>query len=117
MAGNVVAIPVLIPNGQSLSAAINVGGSALVGLQMPAAAWDAAGITFVVSADGGSNFLPLCDKAGTEVALTVTFGKFIALDTATFGGILLVKVRSGTSATPVNQTADRTLQLVTREEF
>ncbi|MFX8992063.1 hypothetical protein ABTN16_19290, partial [Acinetobacter baumannii] len=55
--------------------------------------------------------------AGTETTLTVAAGQYIALDPVLWRGVNLIKVRSGTSASPVNQSAAATLTLVARRLF
>lgn len=110
-----VVIPVLIASGGSLSAAINLGGLELVGVAMPAA-WDAANITFVGLSADGSTYGKVQNEAGTELTITSPAAQlYIALSQAVTGvvrGLGSIKVRSGTAALPVNQTANRTLWLV-----
>lgn len=103
----------LIASGTALSAAVPLGAKQLVGIAMPAA-WDAAALTFQVSADGGTTWLEMTTSAGAAVSFTVAGGQFIAIDPAIWRGINMLKLRSGTSGAPVNQTADRTLTLVTK---
>lgn len=102
-----------VANGTALSAEVDLGAKALVGIAMPAA-WTAAAMTFQVSADGGATWLELTTTAGAAVNYTVANGQFIAVDPAQWKGINAVKVRSGTSGVPVNQGADRTIGLVVR---
>lgn len=101
----------LILSGASLSAAIPLGAKTLHGIAMPAA-WDAATLSFQVSIDG-SVFLEL-QSVSAVVNPPAAAGQFIALDPAIFRGFNIIKVRSGTVGAAVNQTADRTLTLVTR---
>lgn len=103
---------VSIPNGGSLSAAVNVPqGLTLVGIQM-SAAWTAAAITFQGSVDG-SVFQDMFNAAGTEVSVTTAAGRFVALDPGVYQSFVKqIKVRSGTSGAAVNQAAQRDLYLV-----
>lgn len=101
-----------IASGTSLSAAISLGPNTLVGIGMPAG-WDAAAMSFQVTLDG-TTFLDLFDETGAEYAPTVTLGQYITLDPSVFAGVVQIKVRSGTTGTPVNQLADRVISLVTR---
>jgi len=108
-----------IANGASLSGAIDmnrirssaegVGGHGihLAAIQMPSA-WTAANITFQGSVDG-STYYDLYDMYGTEILVTAAASRMIALDLTMFAGINFVKIRSGTTATPVNQGADRAI--------
>jgi len=100
---------VAIANGASLSDPIDLTGLVLVGLQMPSA-WTAAAITFQASADGTTyaDFY----SAGSELSLTVSASQFIRLDSSIMLSARWWKVRSGTSGTPVNQGAARTIMAV-----
>lgn len=106
-------ITVTIANGASLSGAAGLGrGVSLVGIVMPAA-WTAAALTFQGSADS-TNFFDLYD-AGTELNIGAGASRYIQVDPAKTDSLMALKVRSGTSGTPVNQGADRTITLVVRD--
>lgn len=101
-----------IASGQSLSPGVNLDGLHLCGIRMPAG-WDAAGISLQVSYDG-QVWRDLYDVSGA-VAIPAGANQHIALELARFVGIGgWIKVRSGTAGAPVNQTADRAVELVTR---
>lgn len=100
-----------IAAGAALSGAIACGQKTLCGIQMPAA-WTAANITFQTSVDG-TTWSELHDPAGNAVQIvSPAASEYRALDTGIFTGLLYLKVRSGTAATPVNQVAAAPLQLV-----
>lgn len=101
----------VIANGASLSGLFYVGDGRLVGVQMPAA-WTAASLSFQTSQDG-TNFFDLYDNAGNEVVVTASASRQIVLDG--FDSGIWMKVRSGTSGTPVNQGAARTLTMTVRK--
>ena len=103
---------VSIASGESLSGAIYLGGIRLFGLVMPST-WTTANLTFQVSVDG-TTYQNLYDGDGTEVQVTTAAGYTHTLDPALFAAIPFVKVRSGTSGTPVNQGGDRTIGLILR---
>jgi hypothetical protein len=103
---------VTISTGSSLSPGVDLDGLTLVAIVMPST-WDGTTITFQVSPNG-TDWYNLHDAAGSEVALTVGPSRYIQLDWQRFLGIRYLRIRSGTAATPVNQTATRTLHLVTR---
>lgn len=110
---NIETVTVTIANGASLSDEADVGeGRVLVGILMPAA-WTAASMTFQAGAVSGA-LGNLYDEYGTEVEYTVDASRYVAVDIPTFASARYVKVRSGTSGTPVNQAAERTITLVTR---
>lgn len=104
--------PVTIANGTSLSAEIDIGANALVGIAMPAA-WTAADLTFQVSADGGATWLEL-QSTSAAIDFKAAAGQFVAVDPTALRGFNALKLRSGTSSVPVSQGADRILTLVGR---
>jgi hypothetical protein len=111
------ATTVVIAAAASVSSSINLAGGRrqLVGIQMPAA-WDAASLTFAVSADGVT-FVPL-HWDGAEYTILAAGGADASLgaslEPSAFAGWPFVRVRSGTVAVPVNQAAARTLVVLTR---
>ena len=106
-------IPATIANGQALTTALNLGGLHLFGIVVPAA-WTAASLTFQMSHDGGATWLNVYDASGSEVTATAGASRYIALDAVVFAPLTLIKVRSGTSGSPVNQGQDTDLQLLLR---
>jgi hypothetical protein len=112
MAIGITAVSATITSGGSLSAATPLGDGILTGIAM-SAGWDAAAMTFQVSADGGATWGEM-QSISAVVSYTVAAAQYIAIDPALWRGINMIKVRSGTSGSPVNQSADRVLTLVTR---
>lgn len=104
-----------IASGASLSDAIDIGAKELVAIVMPDA-WTTAGITFQATVDN-TNYLDVHDAAGDEVTvLSPTADDYIILSFAGVKGLGKIKLRSGTSATPVNQGAEREITLVLKNE-
>lgn len=102
-----------VPNGAALSEAIDLRGYEPLAVQMPAA-WTAAGLSFEVS-DDGVNFADLYNTSG-EYTLTVATDRAVALSTPNeLSGFQFIKVRSGTTGTPVNQGADRLIKILCKE--
>lgn len=108
-------VQVVIASGATgLSAAVNLKGRTPVAIQMPAD-WVDADLTFQASLDGGTTYYNLYDEDGTEVTVKADDDRVIALSTlANFWHGGWIKIRSGTSGTPVDQTSSRTLILATR---
>jgi hypothetical protein len=102
----------VIAAGTSLSAATPLGAGVLTGIVMPAV-WTAAGLTFQVSADGGTTWYELQDGTGAAVGYTVSAGIAFNVDPYLWGGFNMLRVRSGTSGSPVNQVAAATILLQT----
>lgn len=100
-----------ILSGASLSSAIDLSAGRLSRIAIPAS-WTTANLTFQTSADN-STFNDLYDSYGTEYTVTVGgASRAIVIPLADFIGVRYLKIRSGTTGTPVNQGADRILTLV-----
>jgi hypothetical protein len=109
--GYPVSSTIQITSGTSITASVDLDRTVLAGIILPAT-WDTAALTFQASVDG-TTFFDLYDGT-TERSLTTAgvLGKAISLDSAAWLPWRYIKLRSGTAATPVNQTATRTLTLV-----
>ncbi len=104
---------VVIANGASASAALDLGGLHLAAIAMPAV-WTAAALSLQTSFDGVTWF-DVFNSDGTELLLTVLASQYILLDfTKTIALGQMVRLRSGTSAAPVVQGGARTLSVVSR---
>lgn len=99
-----------IAAGASLSDAIDIEGTALVGIVMPSV-WTAANITLQMSHDD-TTFNNVYDETGTEKTITASTSRYILLNPADFFGCDSLKIRSGTAGTPVNQVAAASVILV-----
>lgn len=110
-------IQAAIPNSGSISIGIHVAGK-LSAIQIPPA-WTAAAITFQASQDGltyydvydGAN-ATTTERTIASANIPTTGGRFLPLDLVDWIGVNYVKIRSGTSAAPVNQGAERVIILV-----
>lgn len=105
-------LPVTIPNGESLTDVINLRDQPVVAIQMPSA-WTTADLTFQGSNDG-TNFFDVYTLDGDEYTVAAAASRYIVLSPFEFQWARYIKIRSGTSASPVNQGATRTLVVVTR---
>lgn len=104
---------VTIAINESLSGAADLDQYTLAAVVLPAA-WTAAALTFQVTYDG-TNYFDLSDYFDGEVTVSSTIAvasKAISLRPSQFLRVAGVKVRSGTSGTPVNQAAARIITLV-----
>jgi len=104
-----VPISEIIPAAASQTGNIRLGNLVLDTILVPSA-WDTANITFLVSQDG-TNFFPLFDAAGNEVVLTAAAGRAIRFPPYFRIGFPFLRVRSGTNAVPVSQTAARAIEI------
>lgn len=112
---NFVHKPVTIGTGATgLSDGVACRGMVLLGVAFPAA-WTAASITFQVSFDGGITYNDLYDEDNNEITWSGAGASKTLLAggaTALIGGMTHLKVRSGVTATPVAQAAERSLTLM-----
>jgi hypothetical protein len=117
-------IPVTIAAGQSLSNGALAGDQVVSAIIVPSG-WTAAALTFTVSDDDGKTFNSLYDDGGAEISITSAVmtaaaamnpGR-ISVDPSAYAGVTLLKLRSGTSASPVNQVSAVTLYVITRKYY
>lgn len=99
-----------IANGASLSGIVDLGSNDLVGIIMPSA-WTAANLTFQFSIDG-TNFYDAYSATAELSSTAAAASRMISINAANYDMGRYIKIRSGTSATPVNQAADRILTLI-----
>lgn len=121
--GNPASLTFTIANGASLSAGVDMKGCTPARILInPAgtgsAAWTTANLTFQGSEDG-SVYGNVHDEFGTEVGVTVPTGadaamKMIVVSPSAWWSWRYLKVRSGTSASAVNQGAARTIKVICR---
>lgn len=97
-----------IANGAFLSDILNVWPCQASAIVMPAA-WTAASLTFQGSMDG-VNFFDLYNDSGTEYEIPALVSQSIILNVPL--SFPYLKVRSGTTGTPVNQGAARSVSLI-----
>lgn len=91
-----------IANGASLSSAVDIDGSALVGIVVPAT-FTGTSLTFQMSHDD-TTYSNLYDETGTEVTVTISTSRYIRLNPSDWMGCDALKVRSGTSGSPTTQS-------------
>lgn len=96
----------VIASGQSLSDAFPLGGRRFVKIQSPDIT--SATLSFQVQVYPGGDFQDLYDDAGNELTVGSAFTTARTFDMPWLAGLFAVKIRSGTSGSPVNQGADRT---------
>lgn len=100
-----------IANNASLSdASEDLHGVFCLAVVMPGT-WTAASLTFQASIDGVTFTDMYYD--GAEYAVVVAASQYVVLDAKDFVGIRYLKIRSGTTGSPVNQGGARTLTVVT----
>lgn len=81
---------------------------------MPAV-WNGTAITLQASDEKGGTYKNVYDTGGTEISLTVANNRVIvptAAIQAALASLKHIKIRSGSSATPVNQQDDRSIKII-----
>lgn len=101
--------------GQSNTPVVDLHNRTLLGIIMPAG-WDAAALNLEVSVDASTWVTHVYDLAGVALGswASFTLGGAYALDPLSMLPYQYIRLRSGTAASPVNQTAQRNFTLVTR---
>lgn len=107
------ALPITISSGSSLTSTINLAGLRLFSIVMPSS-WTAANLTFQMSPDGGTTWVNMRDQNGNEIVAVADVSYGIILNPTQFSSVQYLRIRSGTAASPVAQSADRSLQLILR---
>ena len=113
MIGSLPSLPtVTIANGAALSGAVDLVSQNVIGISTPAA-WTAASITFAVSQDNAT-FNPLYYQGAEFTLPEAGASRQITIDPTALLPWRYVKVRSGTSGTPVNQGQSTVITLLTK---
>jgi len=102
-----------ITNGTSLSAGVNLNGCTPARVILPSA-WTTANLTFQLSSDGGTTYNDLYDEYGAEISVVAAASRHVRLNPGDWFSLNHMKIRSGTSASAVNQGANRTIIVVCR---
>ena len=120
-----ISVPLIIDASEAVTDEyVDLHGLLLCGIHMPDT-WTTANITFqgapsqgasTGSTDEPDTFNDMYDASGTEVTVTAAASRYINLDPASYAGARFLKIRSGTTGTPVNQAAARTVVLELRPE-
>lgn len=111
---------VLIRSGQSLSDPIDIEGFNVIGIIIPYD-WGTANITFQAAPLDGPIFYDVFQASGDEFSLVAVPGKYIPIGSqidydsgsnSPLARLNNLRIRSGTSAAPVNQSAQQVIGLV-----
>lgn len=102
-----VSIPI---NTSIMATGLDLLGCTPAAIEMPSA-WTTANITVSASSTLAGTYKDVYDEYGSEVTITAAASRFIRLNPADWWSHRFIKLRSGTSGTPVTQTAARTLTI------
>lgn len=118
-------IGVQIPPNESLSGGIDLAAHNLFAIEMPEA-WAGTTITFQAKASPRDSDHPgvgdpnpedwdnVYDSAGNELTVVVAAGRVVT-DIPELAPLRYIRLRSGTSAAPVNQNPARQIRLICKE--
>jgi len=105
-------LAVVIESGKNITDAFTLPQGTYPAAIVTPSSWTAADLTFQGKA--GIVYRNLFDDDGNEITVTAAASRMIILPPDLFRTVNIMKIRSGTSGTPVNQAADRTLTLILR---
>ena len=105
---------IVIPKGASVSGVIDLTNTAMLGFVTPDA-WTTAALNIEVSNDG-TNWSSAYDSYGSQVGSVATpiVASRYAVDVTSMLPWVYARFRSGTSASPVTQGAERTFKVIKR---
>jgi hypothetical protein len=86
----------VIASGDTASGEVDLGGTVIVGLQIPTA-FTGTTLKFSVSTASGGTFQTLTDGAGNDVSKTIASSKYVGIDPTLLRGMRFVKVVSGST--------------------
>lgn len=107
------AVPAVIASGASLTELIDLGGLRLFGIDMPPS-WSTANLTLQSLGSDGT-WRDVKDENGSEIVISAAASAAIRFrDPTLFASLTTIRLRSGTSSTPVVQVIDRSVSLILR---
>lgn len=115
-----------IPPNQALTGEIDLGSNKLFAIEFPST-WAGTSITFQAKTQGQpaagdtspddlETWKNVYDDAGTEVTVTCAANRIVGLDATALelSSLRWIRIRSGTSASPVNQNPAKPLKLIVK---
>ena len=102
-------LPAVIANGGTVSAEVDLIGTSVCGMVLPAA-FSGTSVTFQTAIALGGTYQPLYDSTNTQVSIPVTQARNYSLNPATFAAWRYIRVVSSTA-----EGAERTVTLVCRQ--
>lgn len=104
----------LTTDATGLTSELDLKGKELCGILVSSSDWTAASITLMTATVSGGTFYPVHSSSG-EVSRTGAGETYFTLNEEEVRGLRFIKVRSGTSGTPVPQAAARELYVFSRD--
>ncbi len=88
-------VPVVVANGQQISATLYTGGFGVVGIFLPAALTSTT-LTFLGCATSGGTFLPVYNSSGL-VSYTVAQGRYVSINSLDLQGLAYIQINMGSA--------------------
>lgn len=120
-------IGVEIPNNQSISGSVDLGNLQICAIEMPTT-WAGTKISFLSKShrekgdntqDNIEDWNDVYNDAGTEVSLTVAGNRIVGISAQVMmdalRGLRYIRIRSGVTGTPVNQSPAKVIRLICKE--
>lgn len=125
MTGGVGVISADIPNNESLSGAFDLGGNSLIAIEFPTNWGGGTQITFQSKVKRTEDLNPnngqavefwrnVYDAAGNELIVTCGANRIVT-DIPELAPLRFLRIRSGTSTTPVPQSPGKSLRLIVKQ--
>jgi len=96
---------------ESLSSVVALDNLVMVAIQMPDE-WDAATLTFQASTDEQGPFTDMVNASGAAMEAQAAASQWVAFLPTDFCSVRYLKIRSGTAAAAIAQSANRVLRVV-----
>lgn len=120
MTGGISVIGAEINNNEAISGSVDLGGFSLIALEMPEL-WAGTQVTFQckaersqTSAESIEDWDNVYDSAGNELTVTVAANRVVT-DIPELAPLRFIRIRSGTSTTPVNQSPSKQIRIICKQ--
>lgn len=100
-----------IPAGESISNTIDIDKRGLQAIVIPSS-WTKAAISFQMAIEEGGDYVDVFFSTGEEVKFFPDASKAYVISPSVLEGLRFIKIRSGSSATPVIQVSTANIKLI-----
>ena len=101
---------ITIADGETVSAAVDIGGSTLIGFNLPAGL-EGTAISFQASTSEGGTYFGVYDVSGNIISFTIAASRYVSFDYDSLRAVRYIKLVAGTS-----QTGDVEIGLILKAE-
>ncbi|MBI9073398.1 MAG: hypothetical protein JEY94_17480 [Melioribacteraceae bacterium] len=100
--------------GQSISEILTLNSQKIIGFRIPND-WDSANLTILNATPEYPDYADVITETASELEVLAVAGKYTKVSPDDFAGFDNIKLRSGISSSPVNQTSERIIEVRVRE--